>query len=65
MTNQNVRAAAGMMVNMMTLKAIESAKKTFLENTSLSTTFQEGETEFTLSATEMVEAFDRAIKRLT
>lgn len=67
MTNltQNARTAAGIIVNAMTLENIVAAKEAFLADQSLSTTFSDGVNEFTLTASEFIDALDFAIKRLT
>ena len=62
---QNARTAAGMMVNMMTLEDIVAAKEAFLADQSLPTTFNDGVNEFTLTASEFIDALDFAIKRFT
>ena len=61
---QNARTAAGMIVNAMTLEGIEAAKEAFLADQSLSTTFNDGVNEFTLTSSEFIDALDFAIKRL-
>ncbi|NLY14569.1 MAG: hypothetical protein GXZ10_13260 [Gammaproteobacteria bacterium] len=66
MTNltQNARTAAGIIVNAMTLEGIEAAKEAFLADQSLPTTFNDGVNDFTLTASEFIDALDFAIKRL-
>ena len=61
----NARTASGMMVNMMTLEDIVAAKEAFIADQSLPTTFNDGDGEFTLTASEFIDALDFAIKRFT
>ena len=62
---KNARTASGIMVNIMTLEDIVAAKEAFLADQSLPTTFINGVNEFTLTASEFVDALDFAIKRFT